>query len=65
MLDRHHVGGELGVIDSKDVLGWASHGADLPFVFGNDRGPDLYSNTAIDVPFTPREKQLSTSIRSY
>lgn len=59
------VAGELAMIDDKDVIGWASHGADIPFVFGQTSGPDLYWNTKIDVPFTAQEEALSAAVRGY
>jgi len=59
------VAGELAMVDAKDALHWASHGADLPFVFGHTSGPDLYWNTRIDVPFTPEEQRLSDTVRAY
>ena len=58
------VGGELATVDEKDETHWASHGADIPFVFGNTVGPDLYWNTKIQVPFTPEEERLSAYVRS-
>ena len=60
------VGGELGAIDAKNVGShWASHGADLPFVFGTTTGPDLYWNDKIDVPFTREEAALSAAMRAH
>ena len=59
------VAGELAMIDEKDSIGWASHGADIPFVFGQHTGPDLYWNTKINVPFTPEEEDLSAAMRNY
>lgn len=56
---------ELGVIDDKDRHGWSSHGSDIPFVWGNHGGPDLYDNHAINVPFTSDERDLSRSMRNY
>ena len=43
----------------------ASHGADIPFVFGNTEGPDLYWDNKISYPFTESEKALSDTMQTF
>eukprot|EP00937_MAST-01D_sp_MAST-1D-sp2_P007483 g7483.t1 len=48
-----------------DGMGWASHGADVPFTFGTTTGPDYYGNRSTCPWTVPAEKALSDAMQRY
>jgi len=43
---------------------FASHTAEIPFIFGNTFGPSLHHKTPVNMPFSDGEQRLSKSISS-
>lgn len=52
--------------DNAAAREWASHTAEMTFVFGNDHAPELGNNSHIlHVPFSPSEIELVKTVQSF